>query len=214
MAQRPTIVLVYDFHASPNTVSEDPRLIAEGTNDFASASTAARQAALGEQVREQIQNKLVDGITALGLPAQAGDPSRPAPAGALIIRGDFWTASPDNLQIRNIIRFGKDSSTVETSIYALGAISPDSLVPLLHFLTDAQTDAMPALTDSDDQPSDATSKRAARAQRGDESITIDTYRSQVTQLVDKTVSQALTNLSQYFANQGWIAFSQVNVPQY
>ena len=88
-AQRPPLVLVYDFHASPNTAFENSRLIAQGTSDFSSASTEARQAALGELVRKRIREKLVDGINGMGLPTRWGDPSTPAPIGTLVIRGDW-----------------------------------------------------------------------------------------------------------------------------
>lgn len=211
---RPSVVLVYEFPASPNTVFEDPRLIAEGTRDFSSASLQARQAALGQQIRTGIHNKLIDEINGLGLPAQPGDPSRPAPAGALMIRGEFWTTSPDNLQIRNIIQFEKDRSTVATSIYALGAISPDRVVPLLHFLTNAETSGMPAVMANDDESGSSIAARREREKENLEPVTINTYRTQVDQLVDETVSQAIANLSQYFANQGWINPSEVRTPKF
>jgi hypothetical protein len=213
MAKRPTVVLVYDFQASPNTVFEDPGLIAEGTRNFGSASRRARQAAIGQQIRMRIHQKLIDGINSLGLPAQPGDPSRPAAAGALIIRGEFWTASPDNLQIRDIVQFGKERSTVDTSIYALGVISPDKLVPLLHFLTEARAGSMPAVMEDNKPRRAATASSRERGQRGIESVTLDTYRSQVDQLADQSVSQAIANLSQYFANRGWISGSQVTTPR-
>jgi hypothetical protein len=209
LTKRPTVVLVYGFRASPNTVFEDPSLIAEGTRDFSSASPRARQAAIGQQLRTRIHRKLIDGINALGLPAQPGDPSRPAPAGALMVRGEFWSTSPDNLQIRNIVKFGKDKSTVNTSIYAIGITPSEHLVPLLHLLTDAQASAMPAVMENNTESRASSAARRARAEARAEPVTIDTYRLQVDKLVDESVSQAIASLSQYFVNQGWIGGAQV-----
>ncbi len=190
--QRPTIVLVYDFHASPTTPFEDPRLIAEGTKDFGTASPEARQAAIGELIRTGIRAKLIDGINVMGMTAQAGDPSTPAPAGALLVRGEFCTGSPDNRLVRNLVQFDKDQSSVDTDVYAIGAVTQDNLRPLLHLLTNAESKAM----------------RAAK-ERGETSATLATYRPQIDQLVDETTNQTLAGLSVYLANQGWISRDQI-----
>jgi hypothetical protein len=196
-AQRPSLVLVYDFRASPASPFEDQKLIAQGTKNFGSASMQARQAALGEIVRTEIRDKLITGINTMGMTAQAGDPAAPAPAGAVLIRGDFSTGSPDNWLVRNIILFSKDKSTVDTDVYVLGAVTQDNLRALLHVLTNAETKLMPAAS-----------------KKGETSATLDTYRPQIDELVNQTANQALAGISTYFANQGWISRSQVVSPSF
>jgi hypothetical protein len=204
--RRPTMALVYDFHATATTVFEDQRLIAQGTANFPSASLDARQAAIGQIIRTRISQKLVDGINAMGLAAQAGDPSLPVPPGAVVIRGDFFTTSPGNIKTRYIATFGAEKTTVDTDVYVLGAVTSVDLRPLLHFFTNAEAGPMPALVAPD--------KKTKSVPRTMEAVTLNTYSAQVDQLVDQSTGQALANLSLYFANQGWISRDQIRAPNF
>ncbi len=203
--RRPTMALVYDFHATASTVFEDQRLIAQGTANFPSASLEARQAAIGQLIRTRIRQKLVQGVNAMGMAAQAGDPSLPVPPGAVVIRGDFFTTSPGNIQIRNIVAFTAEKTTVDTDVYVLGAVTSADLRPLLHFFTNAEAGPMPALVASDKKP---------RSSREAEAVTLTTYGAQIDQLVDESTGQALANLSLFFANEGWISRDQIRTPKF
>ncbi|MBF6569300.1 MAG: hypothetical protein IVW54_10545 [Candidatus Binataceae bacterium] len=213
MPQRPTMVLVYELHAVAHSNFESPLLIAKGRDSFRTASRPARAAALGEQLRQKIEKKLLAGINAMGLPAHPGDPSAHPPVGAILIRGNFSTLIDENPAHRNIIKFERDKSVVDADIYAVQStttsfvLTTPIVVPLLHFNTHAEGGPIPAALPISKAPPPGSRRKAQKPDWSAEGMSA--YEPQIDQLADQTVHQALAHLSRYFASQGWIGRDHV-----
>jgi hypothetical protein len=199
---RPSVVLVYVFHVPAETITKDLSLIAKGINAFGTDTPEARQAELGCEVQERMAQDVVDGINALGVPAQLGHPSVAAPPGALLVQGRFTNVNGGNRLRRSIIGFGAGQSTVDTDV-TLSQVASNGPTTLLTFATHANSGAMPGALHTGGADATGASTGALIGTNAGLAL-IKGYRSRVERLASRGADQAVAHLSDYFANQGWL----------
>jgi hypothetical protein len=169
---------------------------------------------IGRWFQSELVNDLVSGISDLGLPAQAGESEMVVPPNALLITGQFVDVNEGNRARRLVVGLGVGQAAIDTKLQVISHAASGQRV-LAEFTTH---------TDSGEMPGAAITMGAGAAAQGGATAGMavanmgisgfKAYRSSLDPMIDRTAKKIVAQLSQYFANQGWISLDKVQQPSF
>lgn len=167
---------------------------------------------IAQQVSERLADKLVEGITSLGLAGRRSSRDTDVPATALVIIGHFVDIDEGNRLQRLVIGLGAGQSQVDTQALVL-AHYRGKFRRLLEFETHADSGAMPGAALTMGAGAAASGGVTAGMAAANSAVTgVKGYRSGVEAMAGRSADRAVEYLSQFFANQGWIPPEMVKQP--
>jgi hypothetical protein len=116
---RPDNIYVYTFDANPDQVKLDGGMLQKLKTQIEGSSTAQKQVADADQVREQVANEIVHQLQSMGLHAVRSDVPAPADQNVLLVQGSFDTIDSGNRRRRILIGLGAGKSQVSSSVQIL-----------------------------------------------------------------------------------------------
>lgn len=205
---RPARIVVDDFAFSASQVSENSAIGARLMNSFSSTPAQQREDAIGKEAADALAAEITKQLGDLGFTVVRGNANTVSAEGDLVIDGEFVNVSEGNRLRRLVIGFGAGASKLDTQVNVF-RMTAGARQPLLQFTTHADSGRMPgaALT----MGAGAAAQGGATAGMAAANVAAGgakTYTSAVGYLSDKTASQVVAYLSQYFAQQGWISPDQ------
>jgi len=112
--QRPNLIWVYPFVASPSEVPSDSSL--SGQLSAPSTPMTAEEVQTGRELGAQIATQLVSDINAMGLPATLAAPGSRPRVGDGVIRGYLVSVDSGGTVKRFMIGFGSGASELDTVV--------------------------------------------------------------------------------------------------
>ena len=208
---RPNNVYVLDFAVSAAQVAEDQNLLSGAVASARGKTGAHRRKDIAEQIVDRLADDMVDGIRKLGLPAKRV-PRGPLPPGCVVVSGRFLKVDEGNQLRRLVIGFGAGQSSLDTQVQLHGMLSGRFQV-LQEFTPHADSGAMPGAAVTMGAGAAAQGGATAGMAAANAAATgVKAYRSSVEQAAARTADQAVAELSQFFARQGWIGAGQAKEP--
>ncbi len=200
---RPTQIVVYPFSVDPSDVTLNSSIIqrayrnASGENESDQQDKIAHDTAenLCLQVVTALKNKGYDAVCQKRGVTVAGD-------NVLIVDGEFTDISEGNRLRRLVIGLGAGASTLDTSV-ELWQRTGGTSYQLLNFTSHADSGKMPGAAIMG--PAGAAAGGSAAVVVGVNAAAggVKNYTSSNGFLVDKTSTQIVDSLTQYFAQHGW-----------
>jgi hypothetical protein len=214
--QRPERILVYDFAVSTKEVTENQGFFQQSVNEFRDVTPYQHEQEIADEVQKVAAEEIVEGIHALGLPAERAKYNTPVPARSLAITGHFLNVDEGNKLRRTVIGLGMGQSRVDIQVqmfgYGLDASRPTETAPIK--LADFQTAA-----DSGKMPGALVTGPAGAAAAGGLTVgvaaanvgmsAVKSYRSAMGQMTSRSAEQGVAYMSEYFGRQGWIPADKV-----
>jgi hypothetical protein len=111
---RPSIILVYDFAATPSDVPADSAMA--GMIDYSAGPQTAEDIAIGRRLGAQIASDLAVRIRAMGMPAYSPSPGVQPQLNDIVIRGYLVSIEEGNAAQRVIVGFGRGGSSLRTVV--------------------------------------------------------------------------------------------------
>ncbi len=199
---RPTQIVVYPFSVDPSDVTLNQSIIQRAYRSVSGEDESAQQLKIAHDTAENVCLEVVTALKAKGYDAVcqnrgitiAGD-------NVLIVDGAFTDISEGNRLRRIVIGLGAGASTLDTSVemwQRSGAVSSR----LLAFTTHADSGKMPGVAvmgPAGGSSAGAASVVAVNGAAGG----VKSYTSSSGFLANKTATQIVDSLTQYFAQHGW-----------
>jgi len=214
--QRPERILVYDFAVSTKEVTENQGFFQSTVNEFRDVTPYQHEQEIADEVKKVAAEEIIEGIRALGLPAERAKRDSPVPAGSLAITGHFLNVDEGNKLRRTVIGLGAGQSRVDIQVqmygYGLDASRPAETTPikLADFETAADSGKMPgALVTGPAGAAAAGGMTAGVAAANVGMGAVKSYRSAMGQMTSRSAEQAVAYMSEFFGRQGWIPADKV-----
>jgi hypothetical protein len=203
---RPSTIFVYDFAVDSQEVTLNQSFIQKEYRQFSDANQTTEQVQLADQTAQALSFAIVAKLQKLGFYAirlPRGTP--PNGNNVLIVDGQFVEISEGNRVRRMVIGLGAGESVIDTKVQ-LFQLNDGVTKQLDDFQIHSDSGEMPgvALT----APAGAAAGGAAAAASLGANLaagTGKTYTSSTGILASRSADKTAAYLSQYFANQGWIA---------
>ncbi|MGH9891048.1 MAG: DUF4410 domain-containing protein [bacterium] len=206
--------MVYTFAIDPDEVTLDRGVVKQAMESLENKTPDEQKHAVEQDVQSELVNDLVSGISDLGLPAQAGESEMAVPPNALLITGQFVDVNEGNRARRLVVGLGVGQEAIDTKLQVISHAASGQRV-LAEFTTH---------TDSGEMPGAAMTMGAGAAAQGGATAGMavanmgisgfKAYRSSLDPMIDRTAKKIVAQLSQYFANQGWISLDKVQQPSF
>jgi Domain of unknown function (DUF4410) len=203
---RPSTIFVYDFAVSLQEVTLNQGFFQREYRQYSDANLTKEQNQLADQTAQQLSFAIVGKLQKMGFYAirlPRGTP--PNGNNVLIVDGQFLDLSEGNRLRRMVIGLGSGQSVVDTQVQ-LYQLNDGVNKQLDDFKVHSDSGEMPgvALT----APAGAAAGGAAAAASLGANLAAGagkTYTSAMGTLTLRSADKTAAYLSQYFANQGWIA---------
>jgi len=199
----PNPVLIYNFAVSPEDVQQNSGIFAKIQRNFENNSQTAEEIQLGREVSEALATELWQKIQNLGLYPVRADQSLQVPAGSILITGYFVDIDQGNRLRRDVIGLGMGQSRLDSKVRVL-APSPSGYRELIAFDAHADSGDMPGAAVMGPAGAAAGAGTAAVIATNAVAGGIKTYKSASAEQAKKMADKIAAQLSQYFAQQGWI----------
>lgn len=137
---RPSRVVVFDFvtgAADVQVVSSPSRTVARGVG-----LSKAQPDLLAEAVANTLASKLVEDVSALGLPAERAVGAAPPALNDLVIEGDFLRIDEGSKTLRFVIGFGAGATDLRTEVRVF-QVTAEGWRPVQQFETVATGSRLP-----------------------------------------------------------------------
>jgi hypothetical protein len=205
----PSVVLVHKFGVNASEVKTTQGLYGKAVDAVEHESTSEEEAALGQEVSDDVTDALVKKIAAMGLNAQRATEDTNVPADALIITGYFRDIDEGNKARQLVIGLGFGQAKMDTQVQVLSHAG-DEFRTLLEFETHADSGEMPGAALTMGAGAAAQGGVTAGMAAANVAITgVKAYRTAMGPMASRTVNKAATYLGKYFAGQGWISADKV-----
>jgi hypothetical protein len=203
---RPSTIFVYDFAVNSEEVTLNQSFFQKEYRQFSDANVTKEQTQLADQTAQALSFAIVAKLQKMGFYAirlPRGTP--PNGNNVLIVDGQFVDISEGNRLRRMVIGLGSGQSVIETKVQ-LYQLNDGVSKQLDDFKIHSDSGEMPgvALT----APAGAAAGGAAAAASLGANLAAGagkTYISAIGVLASRSADKTAAYLSQYFANQGWIA---------
>ncbi len=203
---RPSTIFVYDFAVNSQEVTLNQGFFQKEYRQYSDENATKEQSQLADQTAQQLSFAIVAKLQKLGFYAirmPRGTP--PNGNNVLIVDGQFVDISEGNRLRRMVIGLGAGESVVDTKVQ-LYQLNNGVTKQLYDFKIHSDSGEMPgvALT----APAGAAVGGAAAAASLGANLAAGagkTYTSAMGTLAAGSANKTAAYLSQYFANQGWIA---------
>jgi hypothetical protein len=203
---RPSTIFVYDFAVSSQEVTLNQSFFQKEYRQFSDANATKEQIQIADQTAQALSFAIVAQLQKMGFYAirmPRGAP--PNGNNVLIVDGQFVNISEGNRLRRMVIGLGAGQSAIDTQVQ-LYQFSDGVTKQLDDFKVHSDSGEMPgvALT----APAGAAAGGAAAAASLGANLAAGagkTITSSTAMLTNRSADRTAAYLSQYFANQGWIA---------
>jgi Domain of unknown function (DUF4410) len=203
---RPSTVFVYDFAVNSQEVTLNQGIFQKEYRQFSDENATIEQTQLADQTAQELSFAIVGKLQKMGFYAirlPRGTP--PNGNNVLIVDGQFVDINEGNRLRRMVIGLGSGESAIDTKVQ-LYQLNDGVTKQLDDFKVHSDSGEMPgaALT----APAGAAVGGAAAAASLGANLAAGagkTYTSSTGVLASRSADKTAVYLSQYFANQGWIA---------
>jgi hypothetical protein len=199
----PNPVLIYNFAVSPDDVKQNASIFAKVERKIENNSQTAEEVQLGREVSDALATELTQKIKDLGLYPVRADQSLQVPAEAILITGYFVDIDEGNRLERNAIGLGMGKSQLDSKVRVL-APSPSGYRELIAFDAHADSGDMPGAAVMGPAGAAAGAGTAAVLATNAVAGGVKSYKSASAEQAKKMADKIAAQLSQYFAQQGWI----------
>ncbi|MFZ0890469.1 MAG: DUF4410 domain-containing protein [Candidatus Binataceae bacterium] len=203
VSARPTQIVVYPFSVDPSDVTLNQSIIQRAYRNVSGEDESAQQLKIAHDTAENVCLEVVTALKEKGYDAVcqkrgitvAGD-------NVVIVDGDFTDISEGNRLRRLVIGLGAGASTLDTSV-EVWQRSGDMSSRLLAFTTHADSGKMPGAAVMGPAGAAAGAGAASVVVANAAAGGVKNYTSSNGFLADKTATQIVDSLTQYFAQHGW-----------
>lgn len=207
---RPDIIYVYTFDADPDQVKLDNAgMLRKMKTQLDGSSTAQKQVADADQVREQVADEIVRQLDALGLPAVRTDAPPPADRNALLVQGSFATIDAGNRRRRVLIGLGAGKSEVRGTVRILYQPAGGAARVVQRFDADADSGKAPGIAETAGVGAAAGSVVSAAAVGGGLHAVSETKRAGVSDDAKRLGDAVAKQIAQLGVDNGWLSSAHV-----
>jgi hypothetical protein len=203
VAARPSMVIVYPLAVSASDITLNQGIFARGYRSLSGSNEYADQEKLAHDVAENVCQQVTAGLIKKGYNAICQERGVPiASDNVLIVDGEFTDISEGNRLRRTVIGFGSGASTLDTSV-SVSQRTGDDAKQVLAFNTHADSGKMPGALVMG--PAGAAAGGSAAVIIGANAAmgAVKGHNSSMGVFADKTSTQILDSLTNYFIQLGW-----------
>jgi Domain of unknown function (DUF4410) len=203
---RPSTIYIYDFAVNSGEVTLNQGFFQREYRDMSDSNQTQEQAQLAHQTAHALSFAIAGQLQKMGFYTVVLPRGTPVSGNnVLIIDGQFVDISEGNRLRRMVIGLGAGQSTIDTQVQ-LYQLADGVTKRLNDFKIHSDSGEMPGVAITG--PGGAAAGGAAAAASLGANLAASagkTYTSSMKALTDRSASKTTAYLSQYFANQGWIA---------
>lgn len=200
---RPSQIVVYPFAVNPDDVKLNSGIVASTYRNMSGEDQSAEQLKIAKETAENICVQVAADLTKKGYTATCQNRGVPINGdNVMIVDGDFTDISEGNKARRMVIGFGLGASVLDTSVQMYQRTDQGSH-QVLDFSTHAGSGKMPGAGIMG--PAGVAAGGGAAAVLGANAAMAGAknYRSATGFLADKTATEIVDQLTEYYAQQGW-----------
>lgn len=201
---RPDNIYVYTFDANPDQVKLDGGMLQKVKTHLGGSSTAQKQVADADEVREQVANEIVHQLQAMGLHATRSDGPAPADQNVLLVQGSFDTIDSGNRRRRTLIGLGAGKSEVNGSVQILYKPAGGTPRLLQSFTADADSGKAPGMVETAGVGAAAGGVATMAAVGGGLHAVSETKRAGVSADAKRLADAVAKQIAQIGAEGGWL----------
>lgn len=204
--RRPDRILVYPFATSTADIQLDSSPTVEAAWRLEGISAPQERSAVANEVARALADRLVEKIQAMGLPAERGTQSPEIADGAtvLAVTGHFLEIDEGSRAARITIGLGAGRSGVRTAVQVVQVADAGRRV-VDQFEIEAQSGRRPGAAETLGAGAAAGTLATAAVVTTAAAVGSETFGDDVDADAKRTADKVATMLSDFFAQQGWIA---------
>jgi len=200
---RPSQIVVYPFSVDPSDITLNQSIIQRAYRNVSGEDASTQQDKIAHDTAENLCLQVVTALTAKGYNAVCQKRGIPVSGdNVLLVDGEFTDISEGNRLRRLVIGLGAGASTLDTNV-AMWQRSGSASYQLLSFTTHADSGKMPGAAIMGPAGAAAGAGAASVVVVNAAAGGVKNYTSSNGFLVDKTSTQIVDSVTQYFAQHGW-----------
>ncbi len=203
---KPGRIIVYNFASSPEDITGEAAI--SGHYQKRATPQSAEEIELGRELGDKLADELVNGILALGMPAEHADAWHPPGIGNLIIRGEFISIDEGSRAKRMLIGFGAGASSLETHVVGY-QFTDQGLRRLGDAVIESSGGKMPGMIVPVAGGAVAGRAGTSLLVAGGMNVAQELGPESMNAAAKRTAEEIVKTLSQTFAKQGWISSDKV-----
>lgn len=200
---RPAQIVVYPFAVNANEVTLNQSFLQKAYRNYSGEDQSAHQSQIAHETAQNVCTQVADTLSQKGYNAVCQQRGVPITGdNVVIVDGQFTDINEGNRLRRLVIGFGAGASTLDTSVQVFQRTG-ESSSQVLDFRTHADSGKMPGAAIMG--PAGAAAGGSAAAVVGTNAAVggAKTYTSSAGFLADKTSTQIVDSITQYFTQHGW-----------
>jgi hypothetical protein len=200
---RPSQIVVYPFSVDPSEITLNQSIVQRAYRSVSGENESASQHALALDTAQKVCLEAVTTLRKKGWSATCQNRGTPiAGDNVLFVDGEFTDINEGNRLRRTVIGFGAGASTLDSTVQMYQCTNQASR-QVLEFTTHADSGKMPGAAVMAPVGAAAGAGAAATVGANGAAGGVKSVTSSTGFLADKTASQVVDQLTNYFAQNGW-----------